>query len=59
MKISSSTAPINSIWKHTNGNYYVVMFYTNIHSTREDYPLMITYRDTISGYIWTKPYHLW
>lgn len=40
---------IGSRWQHKNGNIYIVYDYTNIDSTRADYPERISYRNEVTN----------
>lgn len=46
----------NQQWEHRTGTDYTVVVIANLHSTDHDrFPLMVTYRDTVHGYVWSRP----
>ncbi len=49
----------HSLWKHTNGNHYEVMFSANIHSSNPDYPPTVVYFNTHNKLKYTKPSARW
>jgi hypothetical protein len=50
----------NSLWKHKNGNYYIVLLVANLSSTRiEEYPPTVVYKDANTGEVWSKPLSDW
>jgi hypothetical protein len=51
--------PLNSRWKHTNGNIYVVYDHTNVCCDRADYPLRISYRNEETGQKYSKDAEGW
>ena len=55
-----STPKILSLWKHKNGNKYLVLLVTNKKSTRqEEYPTTIVYMNIKNFTIWSRRYIDW
>lgn len=51
--------PINSRWKHYNGNEYEVLYIANEYSEQLDkYPVTVVYRGK-NGRIWSRPLDKW
>lgn len=50
---------IGSTWTHKNGNEYVVEGFANEESTKEDYPVMIIYRNKEIGTRWARKLSDW
>lgn len=52
--------PINSLWRHTNGNLYKVAVLTNMTSTRpEQYPPTVVYFNIDLDTWWSRPLADW
>lgn len=49
----------NSLWKHTNGNIYRVLFLTNTAALfPEIYPITVVYKG-MNGNVWSRPLSDW
>lgn len=49
-----------SLWRHRNGNEYVVLMLTNLGSTRTDkYPPTVVYRGVTNGGLWSRRLDDW
>lgn len=48
------------VWRHRNGNLYIVMCLANEHTERpEQYPVTVIYRGCINGKVWARPLVDW
>lgn len=59
--ISSDATPVreHSLWRHTSGRIYRVLFLTNTESTRLDkYPVTVIYRGENNN-VWSRPLYDW
>jgi hypothetical protein len=57
--VTDNIPQIGSRWVHTNGNKYVVIIVTNIHSERQiEYPTTVVYIGD-NGRIWSRPLTDW
>lgn len=51
---------VGSVWEHhMSGQLYVVTGFSNMNSTRPEYPPMIRYKGLANGNKWSKPAHRW
>lgn len=46
---------VNDVYKHHNGNEYVVIAIANEQSTRPEYPVTVIYQGRLNKAIWAKP----
>lgn len=50
---------IGSMWRHSNGNVYVVTGYTNIYTEQPDkYPVTVVY-EGLNSAVWSRPASDW
>ena len=49
---------IDSVWKHRNGTHYTVRGFTNLSSTKVEYPATVIYEGP-NGLIWSRPISDW
>lgn len=55
-----NSLPVNgSLWRHYNGNSYLVICITNADSEREDYPVTVVYQNIKNNTIWSRPFSRW
>lgn len=61
MKEETNRKPkIGSVWKHKNGNEYIVILYANEESLNEtDYPVTIIYENTKVHSVWCRRLSDW
>lgn len=51
---------LNTTWMHrTHKTYYEVYDITNVHSTKDKYPVMVSYRRLSDQTTWSRPLSLW
>ena len=51
---------IGSVWKHHNGEFYVVINLANLYSTYQyKYPLTIVYQGLKNKRVWSRPFSDW
>ena len=43
-----------TLWRHHNGNVYIVLVVANVGSERDEYPPTVVYRGA-NGLVWAKP----
>jgi hypothetical protein len=53
------TVTANSLWQHTNGNRYVVLYITNTAYRHPNYPITVVYQNTDNGTVWSRPLADW
>ncbi len=51
--------PVDSTWKHHNGNLYRVVMHTNTESDRAEYPTTIVYTNVVNGTNWSRAATEW
>jgi hypothetical protein len=57
--LPSEIPKIDTRWRHTNGNHYIIYDVTNLHSTNlEKYPIRISYRGD-NGFTWSRNLDDW
>lgn len=52
----------NSVWRHKNGNEYLVLLVTNLDAfadRRDEFPPTIAYRRLKDGTCWSRPLDKW
>lgn len=51
---------VGDVWRHRNGNLYIVMCLANAHTERpEKYPITVVYLGCINGKVWARPLSDW
>lgn len=51
--------PVDTVWRHKNGNKYVVIMHSNVECTRPDYPPTVIYKNKQTGVVYNKPLSEW
>jgi hypothetical protein len=51
--------PVGSLWRHTNGNIYRVLFISNMTSAKEEYPPTVNYINIGNQTVWSRPVSKW
>lgn len=50
----------NTVWRHRNGNIYLVLFQTNVETGRQDeYPTTVVYENVVTGVRYSRPLTRW
>lgn len=57
--MSEEAPPVNSTWRHKNGNIYKVAVITNVGSDRPEYPPTVVYSNTAVDTWWSRPVSEW
>jgi len=58
--LKQADVELDSLWTHTNGNVYRVLFFTNEDNNKPDmYPVTIVYQNEVTGTLWSRALYDW